>query len=568
MALTADAHLEFVDAESLDAVRWPELWRAFAPVTPGGRRTRDEWTPFLPGDEHAWLEALAQLEKDRTQWSPETIVSARRALAALPDVEAALAALAAFDGALASRSLLVLKQFAFLGQQLSTASAWPAGAWTRSVAWSVLLAPFGEVRTPTFSVDHLADEAYRAAAHDWLALVKQATAAQQARDAAWTYDLGIRPQRDGLLVLPLPHHRADATRLRADARLRWLRDTPYERVFELLPTAEQAALAVAQERVKARLDAASDKALQDLCRRLRAVLSMWYDAVADVTQIDLRLAKVELAQRWQACVPTWAGEVAGDADVVQVPDMHLKGAVHPLVAAAVAASGGVYVPLDIDPMAGANVLLGSNMGGKTVALSLLFLCQWLAQMGLPVPAQSFRTRLFYRLRFCAAADIGQARGLSSFGQEVARLSSVWRAVAANAPALVCFDEPARSTNPVEGEALAAGLLGVAAAAGAHGTVALMATHYTGAARVSGTRRFLVQGLKQQPGDAYLRDGNGDVDDLAVRLRWLGEAMDYQVVRVGQAEVPHEALAVARWLGLPAQIAARSEQFLRGDNSDE
>lgn len=53
-----------------------------------------------------------------------------------------------------------------------------------------------------------------------------------------------------------------------------------------------------------------------------------------------------------------------------------------------------YVPLDAAFDAGATVIFGSNMGGKTVVLKTLAFLQLCAQTGLFVPARRFETRVF------------------------------------------------------------------------------------------------------------------------------------------------------------------------------
>jgi len=86
--------------------------------------------------------------------------------------------------------------------------------------------------------------------------------------------------------------------------------------------------------------------------------------------------------------------------------------------AKLAEAGLRYTPLTASFSRRVNVIYGSNMGGKTVALKTLAFAQLLTQSGFFIPAASFETCLFDGAAFIGGADMETAGGLSSFGLEM------------------------------------------------------------------------------------------------------------------------------------------------------
>jgi DNA mismatch repair protein MutS2 len=598
------AEVPFLDDETARALDWRRWFAALKPASCYGRRAKAAIRPFQPGEEAALTAHFAELRHDLRQLSDALVTHLRTRLASLPDVEPALAVLAREDtpqrrdgsmpplgshtshgsqtqpgfqtqsglpAPLGPRDLLALKRLAYTGALLQAEFAAAVGLSDGGSAalWQELLALFGEPQQPTFAMDHVADEGYRALAARYRLALQEAANARRDRDRAWAQRLGRVPQRDGRLCLPLPDAKEQAEALKAEASrplspgerlcLRWLRDTPFESVFELLPDARMEQVESEARRLRQELERMETTALVRLCDELRALLPKWRQALASLTEIDLRLARVALAREWQACLPE-----IGDG-----PGVSVEGGRHPFVAASVAERGGEYMPLSWQLPAGVSVLYGSNMGGKTVAISLLLSLQALAQYGLPVPALRFQTRLFRCVRFAGALEAGWDAGLSSFGREVVRLCAVWSDFCQAGPALVGLDEPWRTTNPLEGEALVVGLLRQAQARTGDGSVLVIASHYPRVVRQPGAARFRVRGLQSDgPNDmghsrAFGSDplvagvppsastaGSGD---LEARLRALGVAMDYRLQAVTDVEPAAEALRIASWLGLPREL---------------
>ena len=205
----------------------------------------------------------------------------------------------------------------------------------------------------------------------------------------------------------------------------------------------------------------------------------------------------------------------------------VSGMFHPGVRAVLKGRGREFQPVDFAFRLGVPAtVIGANMGGKTVALKTLCMLQYLYQFGFALPAASAVMTPFDDIRFCIGDEQSEKTGLSSFAAEMQRIDRAVTAVDKGGRVLLLVDEPARTTNPVEGTALVAALLQLLA--DKPNLALVMTTHYT--VEHAG-ECWRVQGLV--PGTK-------------------GRNMDYRLVRTASHEVPHEALNIARELGIDAR----------------
>jgi DNA mismatch repair protein MutS2 len=248
-------------------------------------------------------------------------------------------------------------------------------------------------------------------------------------------------------------------------------------------------------------------------------LHMTFDALV---KLDALNARAIFAERFGCVEP----EVTDD-------EIELISARHPLLIT----SGREVVPIDVRIGAGQHgiVVSGPNTGGKTVALKTLGLFSLMAQAGILIPARAGSKVRVFRSVF---ADIGDEQSieasLSSFAAHIVNMAEVVRSL--REPALVILDEPGAGTDPVEGAALAIGLMDYLATLDC---VIAVATHSTA--------------VKLH---AYSRAGfdAAAVDFDADRLAPLYRLKPHTI---GQSY----GLAVARRLGLPPQIVAAAEAAL-------
>jgi DNA mismatch repair protein MutS2 len=220
-------------------------------------------------------------------------------------------------------------------------------------------------------------------------------------------------------------------------------------------------------------------------------------------------------------------------------EVRLLAARHPLLLL----SGRPVVPVDVRVRAGQRglAITGPNAGGKTVALKTLGLCALMAQAGILVPAAEGS-----RLPCFAAvlADIGDEqsieRDLSTFTGHAENLAAI--AHAAGPASLVLLDEPGAGTDPVEGAALAVGLLTDLLA---RGPLLVFTTHFPQ------VKTFALA-------EPSLEVAAFDLDPATGAPRYR---LDYH--SVGQSL----ALPIARRHGVPPRALEIAERLLAGESRD-
>ena len=258
-----------------------------------------------------------------------------------------------------------------------------------------------------------------------------------------------------------------------------------------------------------------DRLKKVISDKLRPYAASLQQTLRELADLDISLAQAIQMHVEELIIPS-----SGSAATI-------TGMFHPGVRAALRAKGREFQPVDFAFERGVPAtVIGANMGGKTVALKTLCMLQYLYQFGFGLPAVSAVMTPFDEIRFCIGDEQDEKTGLSSFAAETQRIDCAIAVVEKGGKVLLLVDEPARTTNPVEGTALVAALL--QRLADKPNLALVMTTHYT--VEHAG-QCWRVQGLL--PGTK-------------------GRRMDYRLVRTASHEVPHEALNIARELGIDAQ----------------
>ena len=276
----------------------------------------------------------------------------------------------------------------------------------------------------------------------------------------------------------------------------------------------QEQLANEEERLKKQI---SDK-LRPFAKELLQILQQ-------LAELDISLAMAVQMHAEDLVIPTSGKETT------------VKGMFHPGVRAALKARGREFQQVDFSFKRGVPAtVIGANMGGKTVALKTLCMLQYLYQFGFGLPAEAAVMTPFDDIRFCIGDEQDEMTGLSSFAAEMQRIDRALAVVEQGGRVLLLVDEPARTTNPVEGTALVSALL--QRLADKPNLALVMTTHYT--VEHAG-ECWRVQGLL--PGSK-------------------GKKMDYRLVRTTSHEVPHEALNIARELGIDARWIELADTIMK------
>ena len=251
---------------------------------------------------------------------------------------------------------------------------------------------------------------------------------------------------------------------------------------------------------------------QDLSRQLHPFAASIEQAQLALAQIDVNMAKAMQMRQMGLTFPALSTDGTSRYEAM----------FHPQVKVALTTRGKEFQPVNITYGQNPTLITGANMGGKTVVLKTLTLCQYLFQFAFGIPAASARIAVKDEIYFCIGDEQSVEKGLSSFAAEMKNIDAVIKASRENRKLLALIDEPARTTNPTEGAALVTALLRVLAD---KDMSLVMTTHYD-----------------IEPGSARC---------LRVKGFENGE-MDYQLIEVQHGEVPHEALNIAQSLGIDSE----------------
>lgn len=208
-----------------------------------------------------------------------------------------------------------------------------------------------------------------------------------------------------------------------------------------------------------------------------------------------------------------------------------KGMFHPQIKEVLQSKGGEFTPVDIDFALEPVTIIGANMGGKTVVLKMAALSQLLFQFGFGIPAENACVDIKNSVILCIGDEQNDLQGLSSFAAEVKAIDNVLCCVKKGERLLALIDEPARTTNPVEGTALVGALLRVLYK---KEVSVLLTTHYN----IEGEfyKRFRVRGV-------------------------IDGVMDYRLAEAVTGEIPHEAVGIAESLGIDKEWIGETKKVL-------
>ena len=307
-----------------------------------------------------------------------------------------------------------------------------------------------------------------------------------------------------------------------------------------------------------------DRIRQELGTALQAHLRMLKANARACAMLDFRLAKAELAIKWNACQPTL---------VADNQPADLKEAIHPIIAQKLENQGSQFSPQSIRLEPGSTVISGANMAGKSVALQTIFINLLITQMGYFPVCQALSTPLFDFFTFDSSQSGELNKGLSSFGLESVKIRNHYR-YSQGRRGLIIMDEPARGTNPAEARAIVQTLC---EAYGLSASMFLIATHYQ-VHPAKGIRFYQIRGIRPEdlqqlpawqaesaPAKAQ-KDGDYAKEDLE-RVRFIQNLMDYRLSEVSaHTDVPSGAIRVAELLGMDEELIRNMKTIWKKDQT--
>lgn len=271
----------------------------------------------------------------------------------------------------------------------------------------------------------------------------------------------------------------------------------------------------------------------EVCVRLSDQLSEWVDtlitAMEQMAYTDLLLANADLSIRWSLACPT-----LGEHTVY-------KGLVNPRLKERNEKMHLRYQPVDIELREGVCIITGANMAGKTVLLKSVGTAQVMAQCGMFVPAGEAVVTFVDDVVTSIGDDQDEMNGLSSYASEIIKISNILQRCRKE-KLLVLIDEPARTTNPVEGKAL---VQAIAAILEHEASVTLITTHYSGLGVQC--RRLRVRGFMEGMADVPITPQN------------INLFIDYSLDEDENDNVPQEALRIADILGCDREMTSLARE---------
>ena len=273
----------------------------------------------------------------------------------------------------------------------------------------------------------------------------------------------------------------------------------------------------------------------EVCLRLSDQLHPWTETLVktldQMAYADFLLARAKLAIEWHLVRPT-IGSVTRYTALVNPRLKHRNEEMHLR-----------YQPVDIELRPGVCLITGANMAGKTVLLKSIGSAQMMAQCGMFVPAAEATVRLVEGVATSIGDDQDEMNGLSSYASEIIKISNILD-LCRRQELLVLIDEPARTTNPVEGKALVQAIIKILEK---QPSMTMITTHYSQLG--TSCRRLRVKGFVE------------NMDNIPLTPLSINRFIDYSLTEDQSDNVPHEALRIASILECDSEMIALANNAL-------
>ena len=285
-------------------------------------------------------------------------------------------------------------------------------------------------------------------------------------------------------------------------------------------------LDIFDEDLYSRCSLIEDRIRKEIGNSLKGSLPDLIKALNNLAEIDVIIAKAELVRKWNLTIP-----------VISKDRTSYQGLFNPEISSALSLQGLEYQPVDVSlERESPVVLIGANMGGKSVTLRTLALSQYMFQFGFGVPAKYAEIVPVHFVHYLSGDYQDVNKGLSSFAAEMRNIDNLLKQSKETASILALLDEPARTTNPYEGRVLVESLITMI---NNRKLLTLIATHYNITAN----------------------------DCLKLRVRgFVNGKMNYELIHTDDSDAPREAINIAKSLGIDSEWMEEASRLL--DNYKE
>ena len=269
-----------------------------------------------------------------------------------------------------------------------------------------------------------------------------------------------------------------------------------------------------------------DNIREDLASKIAPHIQKLFESLMLLAKTDILLAKALQIERLGLIIPTISNK-----------EIRYRELFNPEVSEILKMEGKEFQKIDIDfdsPL----LITGANMGGKSLTLKTLALTQYLFQFGFGIPAKETSIIPVDEIFISIGDEQNFKQGLSSFAAEMKRIDKSIAALREKKreqrEVLILVDEPAATTNPLEGIALATALLTIFVK---YEALSVITTHYNIAN--ANCKRLRVRGIKDGVMNyALIPDSGGDIPkealeialSLGVDREWLDLAKEVMIVK--------------------------------------
>ena len=279
-----------------------------------------------------------------------------------------------------------------------------------------------------------------------------------------------------------------------------------------------------------------DQIRQKLSMQLHPYASLFEMSLHSVAYLDLVIAKAKQVIELNLVKP----EISEGSTCY-------KELFNPQIKEVLTTRNKIFQPVDIELFKAPCLITGVNMGGKTVLLKTIALTQYLFQYGFYVPASEARIAIVDQVLTSMGDDQSELSGLSSFASEMININEIIRMSRSKTHLLVLIDELARTTNPEEGKAIVNATLDLL---NKNKVRSLITTHYSGLNWTG--RKLSVRGLS-----------TGEMTEQ-LTLQNINNYMDYSLVENDSQTNTHQALKIARLLGVDQELLDSATQYLENN----
>jgi len=358
-------------------------------------------------------------------------------------------------------------------------------------------------------------------------------------------ELNIRINTDGTTAIP-KDKKDLVEKLKDYPYLVYLGENYMTIKYALKPTDEIDILNKKIQILKGKEEKEEEHIREKLSSEIKKQAKRIWKNIAGIGRLDLVIGKADLALKINGIKPN----ITYDHVLI------IKNGRHPKVEVLLRAKSFQFKPISVQLKRGVTCITGANMGGKTVSLKLIGLLTAMAQHGLLVPAEEMALGLNNFIRKSIEDSQSIDRGLSAFGGEI---RAVKQAIdLSDNRGLILIDELAKGTNPEEGYAISKAIVEYLLE---KESITVVTTHYDNVANTEGVLHLQVVGLS-----------NADFEELENKIihshedpiEIINSYMDYGLIQVDRnAQVPKDAINIARIMGLDLNIIELAEKNLKG-----